>query len=117
MEAMKINKITWVAKQLQHKTNMETLTLSSANDGYVLSMEGIFVLDSYIAANPVSCIVSPDSAGLYFAPIEQGNHYRLQANGQVVFFRIMTRKIWFFDSEEAMVADAIKKDRALITGK
>lgn len=111
MEEVNINKITWFAKQLQHKTGEDTLKLSPATDGYVLSTAGLFVLDCYATDIPTLCIVSQDSGLLHFANIEQGIHYRLSVNGRVILFKITSRKIWFFDSVDAMIADVMKKER------
>lgn len=102
MEAMGINKITWFEKQLQYKTGADTLRLSLVGDKYRLTMGSFFALEHYASKNPTSCFVSTDSDALYFTDIEQGIHYRLQANGKTVLFKIMTRKIWFFDSVDAM---------------
>ena len=109
MEAMKINKITWFEKQLQHKTGVETLKLSYVSDEYILTMEKVFALEYYDSDKPASCNVSIDSDALYFAGIEQGKHYRLQVDGKIVIFKIATRKIWFFDSVDALMVDVVKK--------
>ena len=111
MEAVNINKITWFARQLQHKTGEDSLKLSPATDGYVLSTEGLFVLDCYTTGIPTMCIVSQDSGLLHIANIEQGKHYRLSVSERVVLFKITSRKIWFFDSVDAMIADVMKKER------
>jgi len=105
MGAININKIAWFEKQLQHKTGVEALKLTPAIDGYLLTLESSFVLENYAPGFPAACSVSMDAEALHFADIEQGVHYRLQVNGQVVLFKITTRKIWFFDSLRALVAD------------
>jgi len=111
MEAMNINKINWFEKQLQHKTGVETLKLSYVSDEYMLTMKDFFVLESYDSDKPACCNVSIGSDALYFANIEQGNHYRLQVDGKVVIFKIATRKIWFFDSVDALMVDVVKKTK------
>lgn len=94
--------MTWFEKQLQYKTGSDTLKLSLVGDKYRLTMESFFALEYYASKTPTSCLVSTDSGALYFTDIEQGIHYSLQANGKTILFKIMTRKIWFFDSVDAM---------------
>ncbi len=105
---MKINKITWFEKQLQHKTGLETLKLSSVSDVYKLTMENAFGLEQYDSGRPVPCNVLIGSENLYSANIEPGQQYRLQVNGKTVLFKIATRKIWFFESVADLTAGALK---------
>lgn len=78
------------------------MKLSLVGDKYRLTLGSFFALEYYASKKPTSCFVSIDSDALYFADIEQGIRYRLQANRKTVLFKIMTRKIWFFDSVDAM---------------
>ena len=111
LEARNINRISWFAKQLQHKSGVETLKLSLAGDEYMLTMENDFTLEHYFSDHLTAVNVSIDSGALYYANIEQGQHYRLNVNGQVVLFKIRTRQIWFFDSVEVLMADMMRKDQ------
>lgn len=109
---MKINKVTWFEKQLQHKTGLETLKLSSVSDAYKLTMENAFELAQYNSGQPMPCNVLIDSENMYSANIDPGQHYRLQVNGKTVLFKIATRKIWFFESMKALLADAAMRSDA-----
>lgn len=106
---MKINKVTWFEKQLQHKTGLETLKLSSVSDVYKLTMENAFGLEQYDSGQSLPCDVMIGAESMYSANIEPGQHYRLQVNGKIVLFKIATRRIWFFESVKALLAGAVKR--------
>lgn len=114
-----MNKVEWFEKQLQHKTELEGLKISAETEAYVLSMPQPFVLDCYEEDNaePALVAVTPgnaiDTAECWQAGVEPGKRYRLQVNDRAVLFKILTRKIWFFESMEALRTDLKRKDQAL----
>lgn len=99
-----MNKISWFAKQLQHKTGNESLQLSLNEDAYRLAMEKRFVLESYVAMDFTACVVE-ELEGAHFVSLVSGVPYRLQVNGQEILFKILSRKILFYDSVQAIVAE------------
>lgn len=111
MEALTINKIAWFEKQLQHKAEVENLKFLYEDDAYLLSMAHPFVLDCYEEGNAESSPVSV--ADRRYAKVEQGKRYRLQVNDRVLLFKVLTRKIWFFESLEALRTDLKAGDKTV----
>ncbi len=100
-----MDKVSWFAKQLQHKTGNETLQLSLNDEEYRLTAQQSFELASYAAQTFTACAVATGTDSGYAAVIISGQPYRLQLNGHSVLFKIMTRKIWFYDSVQTIAAE------------
>jgi hypothetical protein len=99
-----MNKVSWFAKQLQHKTGNETLQLSLNDEEYRLTAQQSFELESYAASSFTACAVSAGTDSGYAAVIIPGQPYRLQISGHSLLFKIMMRKILFYDSTQAIAA-------------
>lgn len=100
-----MNKVSWFTKQLQHKTGSESLLLSLNGDEYQLAMQNNFILESYANKTFAACDVAEELEGMHAAALLCGVPYRLQVHGKEILFKILTRKIWFYDSAQALVAE------------
>lgn len=100
-----MNKVSWFAKQLRHKTGNETLQLSLNDEEYRLTAQQSFELASYAAQTFTICAVATETDSGYMAVIVPGQTYRLRIDGHSVLFKIVTRKIWFFDSVQTIAAE------------